>query len=362
MMKNIDNIPFIFIVGRPRSGTTLLRTLFDAHPNVAIPPECQFIVNLYPKYGKVINWNENDILDFYNELIHQWLFDTWKIDEEKLKNALLEYKGKTSYATMCKVVYLQYTSLFRKEDILLFGDKNPGYTIYTRLLQEIFPNAKFIHIIRDYRDNFVSIRNVDFELPFPSMVVQKWKYFYKRFEKDSKTDTSKYCAINYEALVSNPEKEMKSLCEFTGIKFTDEIFNFHLKKDEFLKAYPPGYIQSYHSSLIKKINTGKIGVWKHELKPYQVKMMDVTAGKVAELAGYKREYTGNNIWFHIIAFPGRLLAWLLSIALKIVDGLPYKLRTAILLKGPLFLAKVFLLVFKPKKYREMKYVITKKKK
>ena len=51
-MDNLNNIPFLFIVGRPRSGTTLLRTLFDAHSNVVIPPECQFVVNLYGKYGK----------------------------------------------------------------------------------------------------------------------------------------------------------------------------------------------------------------------------------------------------------------------------------------------------------------------
>lgn len=50
-MVNIADTPFIFIVGRPRSGTTLLRTLYDAHPNVNIPPECQFVVNLYGKYG-----------------------------------------------------------------------------------------------------------------------------------------------------------------------------------------------------------------------------------------------------------------------------------------------------------------------
>ncbi|NQU34666.1 MAG: sulfotransferase [Bacteroidetes bacterium] len=53
-MEQLNKIPFFFVVGRPRSGTTLLRTLFDAHPNVSFPPECQFIINLYPKYGKIV--------------------------------------------------------------------------------------------------------------------------------------------------------------------------------------------------------------------------------------------------------------------------------------------------------------------
>ncbi len=57
-------IPIFFVVGRPRSGTTLLRTLFDAHPNVLVPPECQFIINLYPKYGKVTNWSKKNLESF----------------------------------------------------------------------------------------------------------------------------------------------------------------------------------------------------------------------------------------------------------------------------------------------------------
>ena len=84
-MEQLNRIPFFFVVGRPRSGTTLLRTLFDAHPNVSFPPECQFIVNLYPKYGKIIDWEEKQILSFYHDLIEQWLFDTWNMDLDKLK-------------------------------------------------------------------------------------------------------------------------------------------------------------------------------------------------------------------------------------------------------------------------------------
>ena len=61
-MANISQIPFFFIIGRPRTGTTLLRSLFDAHPNVQIPWECQFVLNLYPKYGTLELWNSGTIL------------------------------------------------------------------------------------------------------------------------------------------------------------------------------------------------------------------------------------------------------------------------------------------------------------
>lgn len=360
-MEKVSDIPFFFVVGRPRSGTTLLRTLFDAHPNTSVPPESQFIINLYPKYGKITNWTETNILSFYDELISQWLFDTWTVDLKELKKALLSYQGKYSYGTICKVVYSKYNSLFEKRELMFFGDKNPGYAIYSKLLLKIFPEAKFIHITRDYRDNFVSIKNVDFELPIPSLVVQKWKYFFKKFKKDSALKPDSYYIIKYEDLAKEPETQMKNLCEFIGINFDDSIFNFPEKKDEILRIYPPGYIHNYHSSLLKKINTNSIGVWKNKLSSRQVKLMDATAGKTAEQAGYERKYKRFKLWISLMAFPGRLYAALLYIATMIVDLFPYKLRIAILIKGPLLLAKIYLSIFNPKKLSEMNDVITKRK-
>ncbi len=119
-MSDLFSKPFFFIVGRPRSGTTLLRTLFDANPNVCIPPECQFIINLYPKYGKQQHWDQKSLLQFYHDLQDQWLFKTWKIDNDELKAALLKAEGDLSYNEICKLVYLRYQTVFEKNDIHFF--------------------------------------------------------------------------------------------------------------------------------------------------------------------------------------------------------------------------------------------------
>ena len=359
-MEKIADIPFFFVVGRPRSGTTLLRTLFDAHPNISFPPECQFIINLYPKYKSLEIWSRKDILEFYDDLIQQWLFDTWKIDNQSLKASLLKYEGANTYGNICKAVYLEYNSLFAKDKIKFIGDKNPGYAIYTKQLLKIFPEAKFIHIIRDYRDNFVSIKNVDFEVPIPSLVVQKWKYFYKKFKKDSKLKPSVYRTLNYEELAKNPETEYSKLCGFLGIDYTDSVFDFHEKKDDILKQYPSGYIKTYHTSLMQKVNTSKIGVWKNQLTDKQVKIMDVTAGQIAEESGYQRKYKKFNLLIWGQSIPGRAYAALLSLATKIVDSFPYKIRMAILIKGPLYLAKLYLSLFNRKKLKELDNVLIKR--
>ena len=73
-----------FIIGRPRSGTTLLRILFEAHPHVIIPPESPFIISLYKKYGKVTSWDEKLIKEFCDDLFRQRYFDKWLIEKEVL--------------------------------------------------------------------------------------------------------------------------------------------------------------------------------------------------------------------------------------------------------------------------------------
>jgi hypothetical protein len=353
-MEKIDLVPFFFILGRPRSGTTLLRTLFDAHPDVCIPPECKFILDLYPKYGKKTYWSGYDLQEFYRDLKQQWRFDTWTIDHEQLQRNLRQLSGEAPYSLICRVVYQNYLSFFEKRPVLWFGDKNPGYTIYSRRLLKIFPDAKFIQILRDPRDNYVSVKDVDFELPIPSLVATKWKLFYKNVRKASRLNPERYLSVRYEDLVENTEKEMKALCEFLGIPYHAEMLDFYKKEDEVFKVYPKEFITRYHANLVKQVNKSRSGIWKGKLTEKEIRLVDFAVRKIAEEAGYQREYKGFNLVTGFQALPGILLAHFLAILTKIVDKLPYQLRMNILNRWPLYVAGFYLRVFRPKKWEEVK--------
>lgn len=353
-MKRLDKIPIFFIVGRPRSGTTLLRSLFDAHPNVQIPIECKLILDLYPKYGKKTHWTHQDILEYYDDLLLQLRFDTWTISHEKLKKDLLACAGDAPYSRICKAVYFNYQSFFPKGKLLMFGDKNPGYTIYTHRLLEIFPEAKFIHIVRDYRDNYVSVKDVDFELPVPSMVAYKWRLFYRHFRKFSLEHPDICRIVRYEDLTDQPELVTRELCLFLGLEFDPEMMNFYEKKDEILRVYPAEFITRYHANLANKVNKSRVEVWKTKLKRREVILTDIGAGKTAESAGYHREFKGMNPVYHFMALPGIFIAITLAVLTKIVDRFPYKARMGILNRGPLVVTRTFLKIFNPKKYREIR--------
>lgn len=335
LLDQLDEIPVFFILSRPRTGSTLLRTLFDAHPNVQIPPECQFIVNLYPKYGQHTHWTQELIEAFIGDLNGQFLFHTWKLSSSQLKDALLPLKGNISYGNLCKAVYWQYHSLFDKKKILLIGDKNPGYALYIQLLIKIFPEAKFIHLTRDYRDNHLSLARVEFELPFISLTTYKWKYFYKAITHSSTVMPERFATVRYEDLVNNPHEQMQGLCNFLSLPFEEEVFKFYQKKEEFIKLYPEEQLNKIHSSLMHPLTNTKTGIWKTQLTNRQKAIADYTVGLLGEQAGYPRQYTGFNFVIWLFAQPGILAGRLIYFTTHFVNRfVPYRQRQFILSELP----------------------------
>ena len=341
LMENRSNIPFFFIIGRPRTGTTLLRSLFDAHPNVQIPWECQFILNLYPKYGKLEHWNTGTLERFYTDLLGQWQFSAWNIDHAKLQSDLQACEGEISYAMVCQVVYLNHISFYTKETIHLIGDKNHGYTIYTHRLKKLFPDAKFVYILRDYRDTYQSVKNVDFELPVVSVVVFKWKYFYKKALQASKKCPDSFYFIRYEDLVTDPVIHLRKLCEFLDIPFVPGVFDFYKMKEKAEEKYPADILQKHHKSLFNPVNTSRIGLWEKSMSERQIRIADHVAGKLADQAGYSRKYPDFNLWIAFLALPGTCYARFLYLMTRIIDRMPYRVREKILSQGPLWIARTF---------------------
>ena len=134
-----NKIPLFFIMGRPRSGTTLLRLLFESHPHVIIPPESPVILGLYRKYRKKKNWSEHDILGFINDLYSQRYFDVWLWNREELSRKLMECIGNYTFDDLVRKLYMNYPTVFHKEEIKLIGDKNPGYALYIKKLHNLYP-------------------------------------------------------------------------------------------------------------------------------------------------------------------------------------------------------------------------------
>jgi hypothetical protein len=331
---DLSKIPIFFIFGRPRSGTTLLTTLFNAHPNVRIAPEFPIMLFLYQHFKHVKTWDEPTIRSFVDHVFDYSKFslrrvENLKLDKEFIVGELMKYREKGSIQLFLKSINYYAFSVYSKGDTQWIGDKNPIYSIYSNRLRKIFPEAKFICIIRDYRDNFISMqrlaeKDIAVEAPVLSLQIGRWRYFIRLFMKCKKRYPDKYYLLKYEDLASAPEVTFRSLCDFLGLTYDPSVFEFHKKKEEVTEIFSNTIWEKFHENLLKPVNTGRMNTWQDKMTREQVKMADMIAGKYADRLGYHRDYKGFNPMLFLKAIPMLVYNYILLTLMTVGTYLPAK--------------------------------------
>lgn len=281
-----------FVVGKERSGTTLLQIMLNAHPNIVAPPESRFIILLQPWYGYVRKWTERNIKDFCRDIFKEPLFrNRWRLRQHELEATLMPLREQLTYPLLCKIVFYLFAP--EGKDIKLFFDKNPVYYYFLPELEKLFPEAKFIHIVRDYRDNMSSHKRV-FNLQDAGDLAYKWVKVNRLIEGRKKELPGRYLTIKYESLVSEPEESMKAACAFLGLPYSEDMSN-QTKNiyPSFTGMNKPRFLE-LHGSLLQPINTSHVGEWKEKLKPEEVAIAEAIAGDYGNrLYGYEKSGIAN---------------------------------------------------------------------
>lgn len=223
--------PPLFVIGNPRSGTSLLRLLLTSHPDLLIPPECGFIIWLRSDYG---NWRYSDcaglqkISRFIAQLFRTEKFETWGLYREVVRGEI-ERPQPRNYQELCAAVYSSYGISVGKK-FKIWGDKN---NFYIRNLDEIFSLFKiafYLHILRDGRDVACSYRQVMAESsksPYaPELkteiaeIALDWTSNVLAIDSFMNSiPLAQSMTIKYEDLVFSPSRTTKWLCKWIGLPF-----------------------------------------------------------------------------------------------------------------------------------------------
>lgn len=290
-IEEIEKIPFVFIVGRGRSGTTLLQNILDANKNVLMPIESSLIIYLKQKYFTKTKWTQTDVLDFIDDIYLDRKFrKSWYINKESLIDQFLKIPlNKLNFKLLCKLIYLNYKSPYKKAKIFLLGDKNPIYAVFLKDLIDVFPDAKFIHLIRDYRDNVLSNVNVIKTESIP-LATHGWVAYNQEIEKVKKKNPSHFLTVRYEDLVSFPEEYTKKICHFLDLAYNPKMLEFNkiiekkVESDDFQSTKE---MDDFHPNLIKPINTNQIRKWETVFTKKEVELIELIAGDYGKKYGYE---------------------------------------------------------------------------
>lgn len=227
--------PYVFIVGCPRSGTTLLQRIVDAHPEIAITPETHWVPAFF-RDGVGLTTEGFVLPELVEELFSHRNFSKMGISHVDLEGLLGDGRP-VSYSSFVSGIFDLYG---RQHDKPLVGDKSPGYARDIPLLHTLWPAAKFIHLIRDGRDVCLSAINWKRKIPamtsrFPTWAEDPvttaalWWECHVRLAREAGNALGPdlYSEIRYEALVAHPAEECARLCAFLGVPYVDTMLRFH---------------------------------------------------------------------------------------------------------------------------------------
>tara|TARA_R110000737_G_C14575821_1_gene484831 strand:- start:616 stop:1659 length:1044 start_codon:yes stop_codon:yes gene_type:complete len=303
-IDEIEALPIYFILAKGRSGTTLLQTILEAHPNTRAPVESRFLIHFKNRYHKTKKWTPQIREAFFNDVLKEQKINLfWDIDKEKLKYYLRLLPENSSYLLACKMVYLSSGSMFIKGKTTCIIDKNPVYAWLTPLLLEVVPDAKFIHLIRDGRACVNS--TIKFHTNRAKSVAKSWSTNNHYIEGFKNKKLENFHTLHYERLLNDPEKTMADICQFLGIAFDPEMLNYHKTVDLSINAYLEGSssdvsnnirtmaYNKIHKNLSKPLDPSRINSWKESLTHAQIKYINKICQYCLERYGYIQKSNNN---------------------------------------------------------------------
>lgn len=306
-IEELEKIPFVFIVGRGRSGTTLLQNILDSNENMILPIESRLIIHLKNKYFRISKWSEDLIDELIVDLYKDKIFNTyWNIDKLDLVLKLKSYPiEQLTFPSICKIIYLCFPSIFPKSNIKIIGDKNPIYSVFIKDLIEIFPAAKFIHIVRDYRDNVVSNRT-SFGRKSAGILAYGWLSFNQQIDDMKKRHVNSFFTLRYEDLTKNTATIVQQLCDFLKLEYTPEMLNFHEKIADIKQKKNIDALETIHKNLDKPINTEQIAKWKTNLNQQDLEVIDFICADYAKKYSYESTTKKKTVLIYLKYLSGKI--------------------------------------------------------
>ncbi|MGB3344111.1 MAG: sulfotransferase [Aequorivita sp.] len=291
--------PIAFLVAKDRSGTTLLQTMLDSHPNICAPLESRFVLHLKSRYQHKVKWNDRLKARFIKDLFEEEkMVLLWELDMEALKQRLASLPEATTYGDVCKQVYVSSKSFHKKGIAAQIVDKNPIYAIMIPLIMEVYPNAKFIHLVRDYRGTVSSIFNLYKEISIKQLGLS-WVSTNYEIEKAKKVQPNNFITLRYEDLLDQPKEELEKLTHFFGLEFHPNMLRYHERIAEAISDYVNRSsnekirnvreigIAKVHKNLSRPIESSFKDKWKETLTTEQIETLETHCGAFAKRYGYE---------------------------------------------------------------------------
>jgi hypothetical protein len=270
----------IFVLGCPRSGTTLLQLMLHAHPRIAIPPETRFVITSYEARNTFGDLREEPRRRALASSIvdqRQTLFYDLGLDAREVLDEIVA--GPPTLGSAIGIVFRAYAARFGKPR---WGDKRPGYYQYIPALLRMFPDAQIVHLIRDGRDCVASLQTMPWFTQDVYAAVCTWTEAIdsgRRAARRLPADT--YFELRYEDLVADPPARLAELCDFLGEEYDPAMAEPHKIAGSTIPER-----KTWHADTQRAVMAAPSGTWQDRLQPWEIALCETAMASRLRALGY----------------------------------------------------------------------------
>jgi len=271
--------------------------MLDRNAALAVPDESYFVPQLARRHRGTV-----DRAAFVDDLSRLPTLVEWGLSPEAVAARLGD--GMTTGEAISAV----FEAYAAERDKPRWGDKTPLYMQHLPLLEKLFPEARFVHLVRDGRDAALSF------LSMPSGVMTEgwghprgaagfacqWATEVRAAQTLGKrVGDGRYFELPYEALVADPSGELRRVCAFAGLEYDDAMLGY------------VGETESARKSHQQRLNEPpRVGVrnWRTEMSREDTTAFEAVAGDLLDELGYDVTQCGRDA-ARLVAYRAKTTAW-----------------------------------------------------
>jgi len=289
---NFSSLQPVFVCGHYRSGTSLLHHLLDGHSKIgscAIETKLfvQYIPDLKDGVDEKVALNTSLLRMFESEELTNKYYPSVNIKEFKARFDELQNGSYTDFKKVMDGYVqtdLEFTGQYNS-NLVYWLEKTPLSELFTDDILEFWPNARFIHVVRDPRSVHASVRRrSDFPLE-PRTTFHNWSRSLDALSRNQGfMGPDQLIVVKYEDMVLNLEREMNRICAFLGV---------NVEESTLVPTKVGGKVEWRGNSIgegYKGVQADSLESWKQFQPISEIKLLEEMSAKRLAKFGYELNF------------------------------------------------------------------------
>ena len=276
---DLKSVNPVFVVGVPRSGTTVFSVKLAEATGIVMAPETHFMPEVYWPL-KHLNLADDNAASRAIEMLRtrSWFADL-ELDAEDIKSAYFSQNDRSwpgLFQTILRLFAL-------KNGAEYWGEKTPGHYRHVHTLLDWYPNCRIIFVMRDPRAVVASNMQAPFSPSYPWFIARRWPEMWEIYQ--SASNDPRVSMVRYEDFVADLDQVMNA------VKL--ELALDHHNSGETANLFDAGKTaqKGWRAQHLEKaagaINTTSLLRWRSKLSPYHIWVTDHVAGPGPSQCGYE---------------------------------------------------------------------------